>query len=219
MRLSRSFALLWSYLALTVSSPLQSADLSVVKKWMATNSGVKSVKIAFTQKRTMRSLKLPIRQNGTLWMDYGRNRFRWETGDPAQTIVTKQAGNLLIMRTRGKKFERRPFSTSGDNQGMAVMAGGFPRSLSEFKRKYRILSTEKLKDTYRIVTQPLGSAGKGVSQFTFIVQASGYRLAGMEIKLKDGSSIDTMFNSIQLNASVPGSLFSPDLTGYKETKF
>lgn len=202
-----------------VSTSLQSADLSVVEKWMATNSGVGSVKIAFTQKRTMRSLKVPIRQSGTLWMDYGRNRFRWETGNPAQTIVTKQSGKLLIVRTPGKKFERRPFSSGGDNQGMAVMAGGFPRSMSEFTRKYRVLSTEKRSNTFRITTQPLGSAGKGVSQFTFVVQASGYRLVGMEIKLKDGSSIDTVFNRVQLNVSVPSSLFSPDLTGYKETKF
>ena len=219
MRFSRSFVLLWSCLALMFSTSLQSADLSVVKKWMATNSGVSSVKIAFTQKRTMRSLKVPIRQSGTLWMDYGRSRFRWETGNPAQTIVTKKSGDLLIMRTLGKKFERRRFSSGGNNQGMAVMAGGFPRSMSEFTRKYRVLSTEKRSNTFRIATQPLGSAGKGVSQVTFIVKASGYRLVGMDIKLKDGSSIDTAFNRVQLNASVPANLFSPDLTGYKETKF
>jgi len=215
----RSFPLLWSCLALMIFSPLQSADLSVVEKWMATNTQVSSVKIDFTQKRTMRSLKVPISQSGTLWMDYGKDRFRWETGEPAQTIVTKQGGNLLIVRTPGKKFEHRPFGSGGDNQGMSVMAGGFPRSMSEFTRKYRVLSTEKRDNTFRIATQPLGSAGKGVSQFTFVVQASEYRLVGMEIELKDGSSINTVFNRVELNVSVPGSLFSPDLTGYKETKF
>tara|TARA_R110002096_G_scaffold242836_6_gene434689 strand:+ start:457 stop:1068 length:612 start_codon:yes stop_codon:yes gene_type:complete len=202
-----------------VFSPLHAADLSVVEKWMATNSGVSSVKISFAQTRTMRSIKVPIRQNGTLWMDYGRNRFRWETGIPTQTIVTKQGSKLLIMRPIGKKYERRPFGSGGDNQGMSVMAGGFPRSMSEFKRKYRVISTEKRNNTYRIVTQPLGSSGKGVSQFTFVVQASGYRMLGIEIDLKDGSSINTVFNRVELNASVPSSLFSPDLTGYKETKF
>lgn len=208
--------------ALTVFAtwlPIQAADMSIVERWMATNSGVRSVKINFTQTRSMKSIKVPARQSGTLYMDYGRNRFRWEAGVPTQTIVIKQGSGMTILRPIGKRYERRAYGSGSVAPGMSALAGGFPRSMSEFNRKYRVISTEKKHNTYRIETQPLGSAGRGVSRFTFVVQSSGYRLLGVEITLQDGSFINTVFNRVDLNAAMPASLFAPDLSGYTETKF
>jgi len=69
------------------------------------------------------------------------------------------------------------------------------------------------------VAAPLGSAGRGVKTFTFILQKSSYYLTGIEIDLKDGSSVDTIFRDVYPNASMPKSLFYRDLTGYTQTKF
>jgi outer membrane lipoprotein-sorting protein len=204
--------------AATMTKAQSAPDMEVVERWLGSNSGANSLKIDFSQTRTMSSLKVPVRQQGTLWLDYGNNRFRWQTGDPAQTIVVSQGRNILILRTPMKRYEIRP-AGSGGAPGMAALANGFPRNLGDFQRKYRVIEIRSQSNTHRIVARPLGSGGKGVSSFTFVVEASKYRLLGIEIDLEDGSSVNTTFSRVQSNAAMPSVLFKPDLTGYSETKF
>jgi outer membrane lipoprotein-sorting protein len=206
-------------LAASTATRVQAApNMEIVEKWLGGNSGVGSLKIDFSQTRTMKSIKVPVRQQGSLWLDYGNDRFRWQTGDPAQTIVVSQGRNILILRTPMKRYEIRP-AGSGGAPGMAALANGFPRSLGDFQRKYRVIDILPQGDTHHIVTRPLGASGKGVSRFTFVVDSSKFRLRGIEIDLEDGSSINTSFSSVQPNAGMPASLFKPDLAGYTETKF
>lgn len=203
----------------TATTTAQTApDMGIVERWLGSNSGVNSLKIDFNQTRTMRSLKVPMRQQGTLWLDYAKDRFRWQTGNPAQTIVVSLGRNILIVRTPKKRYEVRP-AGSGGAPGMAALANGFPRTLADFQRSYRILETRPQANTHRIVTRPLGASGKGVSRFTFVVDASQYRLLGIEIDLEDGSSVNTIFSRVQTNVATPLTLFEPDLTGYTEAKF
>ena len=193
-------------------------DMRVVEQWLATNSGVGSLQIEFTQTRKMRAVKIPVRQQGTLWLDYGTHRFRWQTGDPAQTIVVSLGENILIMRTPMKRYEIRP-SGSGGAPGMAALADGFPRTLPEFQRRYRVLEIRPESNTKRIVTRPLGESGRGVETFTFVVDGGHHRLLGIEIDLQDGSSVDTVFSRVQTNVRMGRDLFQPSLDGYTETKF
>ena len=94
-------------LASPVSTKAQNTpNMTVVERWLAGNSGVSSLKIDFTQTRTMRSLKVPVRQQGTLWLDYGKDRFRWQTGDPAQTgQAAKRSGYFLERSTHSGHAE------------------------------------------------------------------------------------------------------------------
>jgi len=192
--------------------------MGVIEKWLASNSGVSTLCIDFTQTRTMRSVKMPVKQDGVLWLDYPNDRFRWQTGDPAQTIVVSLGENILIIRTPMKRYEvRRP--GSGGAPGMAALANGFPRSLAEFQQRYRVLETRPEANTRRIVTRPLGEAGKGVETLTFVVDGSHFRLLGIEIDLEDGSSVDTVFRRVQTNVVLQPDLFQPPVDGYTETKF
>lgn len=192
--------------------------MSVVERWLATNSGLSSVKIDFTQTRQMRSVSRSVSQEGTLWLDYANHRFRWQTGDPAQTIVVSLGADILIIRTPGKKYEIRP-AGSGGAPGMAALANGFPRTLPEFQQKYRVLETRSEANTKRIVARPLGEGGRGVETFTFVVDASHHRLLGIELDLEDGSSVQTVFRHVETNVPVTQALFQPPVDGYTQTKF
>src|SRR6056297_686388 len=180
MRFSvHSFLVFGSFLLLSPSvSYAQNADtpgllgpgLEVVQRWLGTNATATSLRINFTQTRTMKSLKVPIRQNGVLWLDYRSGLFRWQTGDPAQTIVTKHGTDIIIIRTPGQKYEVRP-AGSGASPGMGALATGFPKSLEEFRQKYHVVGMLKQDNIFRIKTKPLGSAGRGIGNFTFVIEA------------------------------------------------
>jgi len=187
---------------------------------MATNTGLRSLHIEFTQTRRMRSLKIPIHQAGALWLDYSTNRFRWQTGSPPETIVVRRGPRLFIIRPAAQKYEIRPFDGSGGGaSGMTALAGGFPRSLEEFRQKYSVQSIRRHQAIHRIVTKPRGAAGRGVDTFTFVVGADDYRLRGMEIALEDGSSVETVFQRVVPNASMGEKIFAPPLGGFHETNF
>jgi outer membrane lipoprotein-sorting protein len=212
-------AALFSILLLLPSeSSGNSPDLAVVERWLSTNSGVSSLRIEFTQIRRMRSLKTASQQDGVLWLDFERRRFRWQTGNPAQTIVVSLGKDILIIRNPSKRYEVRP-AGSGGAPGMSSLVNGFPRTLAEFQAKYRVLEIRPDGHTQRIVTRPLGEAGRGVQTFTFVVDAGHHRLLGMEIDLEDGSALHTVFRKVDANVPLARDLFQPPVDGYAETKF
>ncbi|MCB1203704.1 MAG: outer membrane lipoprotein carrier protein LolA [Verrucomicrobiae bacterium] len=218
LRLLSGALLLASVLSPPIFAQSSSPDMSVVDRWLATNTGVSTLRIDFTQTRRMKSVKVPVRQEGTLWLDYQNRQFRWQLGDPAQTIVVSLGQNVLIIRNPMKRYEIRQ-AGSGGTPGMAAMANGFPRTLQEFQQRYRVIETRPEANTSRIVTRPLGVAGRGVETFTFVVDASHFRLLGIEIDLEDGSSLDTVFRRVEPNIDLPKGLFQPSVDGYTETKF
>lgn len=193
-------------------------DMSLVERWLATNSGLGTLKIDFTQTRHLRSVKRASSQDGTLWLDYQNHRFRWQTGDPANTIVVSLGANILIIRTPGKKYEVRQ-AGSGGAPGMAALANGFPRTLDEFKQRYHVLETRPEANTQRIIAKPLGESGRGVNTFTFVIDSTQHRLLGIEIDLEDGSALHTVFRHVEVNPILTQELFQPSVEGYTETKF
>jgi outer membrane lipoprotein-sorting protein len=193
-------------------------DTEVVERWLSSNGGVGSIMIEFSQSRSLRSLAALSGQKGTIWINYNNGNFRWETGEPAATIVVGGGSEILIVRPGQKKYERRK-SGSSNSPGIAALADGLPQSMSQFQAKYKLLGVRKDGETYFIDTEPKGSASKEISKFTFVIHSGNYRLVGIELDMQDGSSMHTVFTKVELDAATPGSLFRPDLSGYQETKF
>lgn len=206
-------------LLLAVSiSPLQAQELSqteVVENWLKTNEGVSRLKLKFTQTQAMKTVKVPIVQRGNLWIDLSSKKFRWEAG---QTLVIGDSSNITIQRTGGKKYEKRA-TGSGGAPGLASLAKGFPKSMSQFNSQYKLLKVSKGMKNYSILAQPTGASAKGVKTFTFKVSSKDFTLEGMSLILKDGSKVSTSFSSVTRNPTIPASTFVPDLEGYTETKF
>jgi len=195
-------------------------DLQIVGKWLQSNANTKSLKVEFTQSRSLKAIKSPLSQSGILWLDYGTGRFRWQLGDPPKTIVVSLGDKIAVMRTPLKRVEyREPGQASANNSGFSGLTGGFPKTMDEFQKKYRTLETVAVDNAYEIVTQPLGPESEGVSQFTFVVDKERFLLKGLVIELKDGSTITTSFQRVERNIEIAPDLFAPDLSGYTETKF
>ena len=191
---------------------------AAVKQWLATNRGVDTLKVEFTQTRKLTSLKSVIRQRGFLWVDRrGEGSFRWQTGDPPGTIVTRKGGQLLIVRPRSRQYERRPAGESGSS--MAILAEGFPRSWEEFQRKYHLVGVKSRGEVHRINVQPRGQLDRGIQILTFVTGGARGVLQALEVKFRDGSSQQIVFDKVERRLPLRAELFSPDLSGYQATKF
>ncbi len=205
----------------TVAESAPARDLSVVERWLATNADTQSLHVEFTQSRSLRAIKSPLVQHGTLWMDYLTGQFRWQLGEPAKTIVVSHGEDqIAVMRTPLKRVEYRQIGKgSSAVPGMASLAVGFPKTLADFEKKYRILEIARKGAAYDIVTAPLDASSDGVHRFRFVVDAERFLLKGLVLDLKDGSSVTTTFQRVHRNAAINAAVFEPDLSGYRETTF
>jgi len=216
--MASKFSLLTLVFAALVGSTAQSQDLSateVVSKWLKTNEGVSRLKLNFTQTQAMKTVKVPIVQRGTLFIDLNSKKFRWDAG---KTLVIGNSNDITIQRTLGKKYEIRK-TGAGGAPGLASLAKGFPTSMTQFNSQYKLLKVSKGMGNYSILAQPIGASAKGVKTFTFNVSAKDFTLEGMSLVLKDGSKVKTSFNNVTRNPAIPAGTFTPDLKGYTETKF
>ena len=95
----------------------------VVSNWLKTNEGVSRLKLSFTQKQAMKTVKVPIIQRGDLWLDLDSKKFRWDAG---QTLVIGDSSKITIQRTGTKKYEVRPAGTGGA-PGVGFACRRFPQ--------------------------------------------------------------------------------------------
>ena len=79
-------------------------------RWFAAQTNLQSWSADFTQTRSLKVLSQPLVATGKVWVTVP-NRFRWELGQPAQTIVLRQPDQLLIIYPRLKRAEK--YSLSG----------------------------------------------------------------------------------------------------------
>jgi outer membrane lipoprotein-sorting protein len=102
----RSLWILWFAAASLGAAPLASgADTNVLfEKWLAVQTNMQSWTGDFTQTRSLKVLAQPLVTTGKVWVRPGE--FRWELGQPVQTIVLRQPSQLLIMYPQLKRVEK-----------------------------------------------------------------------------------------------------------------
>lgn len=199
----------------------QQLDLTVVEKWLARHQGARALHLEFDQTRRLAALKKPISTKGRMWLDFATRRFRWQSGDPPKTIVISNGRQILIAQPQRQRVEYKSVGARGSSgpASLAALAEGFPKSLTEFQRKYRILSIAPDSRFHRVRTQPLrGPAAKGIAQLTFFIDRNDFILRGYLAALKDGSTARYDFTTIIRNPDFAPDLFAFDHTGYQVVK-
>ena len=189
-----------------------------VRRWLSTNAGVEALKVEFTQTRKLTSLKSVIRQRGVLWLDRRKGtKFRWQTGHPPRTIVTRVDDELLVMRTRSRQYEKSPAGKTRNS--MAILARGFPQSWEEFQQKYQLMGVSSEGGRDRINVQPKGALAQGIRVLTFVTGSTNGILQSVGLTLRDGSSQQIVFDKVHTGPELNENIFDPDLTGYRATNF
>src|SRR6266576_4125887 len=110
------------------------ADLDpLVSSWLTAQTNIQTWSADFVQTRSFKSLTQPLTATGHLWFA-APNRFRWELGNPPQTIALRATNEMLVIYPKMKRVERYPLSGSqaGEWRDMlALLETGFPRNETE----------------------------------------------------------------------------------------
>ncbi len=189
---------------------------AVVAAWLGSQAGIRTMTADLVQTRKLKALADPLVTKGRLWFE-PPDRFRWELGVPAQTIVVRDGKDLLMISPRLKRAERYPMDGSAKGpwtDALSLLESGFPRDAASFHRQYQVRSLAETNGVFEVRIQPVSpGARRMISGILLVVGTNGFRLHASELLLADGSVVRNDFENVRLNATLETNTFAPALTG------
>jgi len=207
----RAFALLLFFLP----TLLRAADTNaVLAAWLAAQTNVSTWSAEFIQTRSLKALNQPLVSTGRVWFAKP-NRFRWELGQPAQTIAVRDEELLQVIYPRLKRAERYPLADGKSGplgEALGLLDAGFPRSRADFDARFRVASLETINGAWCFGLQPAtASARRMLPSIQVTLEKKTFLLLANELVFPDGSRMRNDFSNPTLNAAFAPDVFKPAL--------
>ena len=193
----------------------KAAELSpVLASWLAGQTNIQSWSSDFVQTRRLKSLTQPLTALGHMWFA-APNRFRWELGQPAQTIAVRAPGELLILYPQLKRAEKFPLKAAkagpwGD--ALSLLEADFPRSRTELEAQFDIVSQTVADHICQLVLQPKSAAARRmIPRLEIDFDTTDFLLRGTELQFADGSTMRNDFQHAVLNPTLDQQIFDPPI--------
>ena len=197
-------------IGLAVSAAYAASPGDVLDRWFAAQTNIHTWSADLVQTRTLKVLAQPLVSTGKVWLATP-DRFRWELGQPAQTIALRQPDQLFIIYPRLKRVEKYPL---GDKQvgpwkdALALLEASFPRHRAELESRFRVLSVAQTNSIVQLTLQPKSaSARKFMAEIQISFHATDCLPTATELRFSDGSSMRSEFTNAVLNAPISKELF------------
>ncbi len=186
--------------------------------WFEVQTNLHSWSADFTQTRTLKVLNQPLVSTGKVWVTPGE--FRWELGQPVQTIVLRQPDQLLIIYPRLKQAEKYPIGavpTGPIKDALALLDATLPRDRATMEKNFRLLSATETNSMLQMTLQPRSdSARKFISEILIGFHTNDFTIAATEMEFADGSTLRNDFTNVVLNQPIDPAQFEaklpPDFT-------
>lgn len=185
-------------------------------RWLARQGEVHAWTAEFRQTRALAVLKEPLVARGHVWFAEP-NRFRWELGQPPQTVAIRGAKELVVLYPRLRRADRL---TLDGNRGpmrdaLALLEAGFPRRRADLEERFVIRSlAESGPDLWRLVLQPRSAEARRLMEsitLEFAVAESGPR--NTELRFADGTVLRNDFSQPQANPALADDWFATTIPG------
>jgi outer membrane lipoprotein-sorting protein len=189
---------------------------SLVTQWLNSQTNIQTWSADVVQTRNLKSLTTPLTARGRVWFA-APNRFRWEIGDPPQTIAVRKTEEMLVIYPRLKRAERFPLdqqSAGPFKDTLALLDAGFPRSRGDLEARFQITSQAISNDVCTVALQPRSpSARRMMPEIRISFGTNDWTLRTTELQFADGSTMHNRFENPKLNPPIDEKLFNPALEG------
>jgi outer membrane lipoprotein-sorting protein len=216
-KMSRFFHVLcgafWAFILFAATVGCAAEFDAQFNKWFEVQTHLQSWAGDFTQTRTLTVLNQPLVSQGKVWVKPGE--FRWELGQPAQTIVLRNPSELLVVYPRLKRAEKYPLDavpTGPMKDALSLLDASLPRDRAQMEKSFTLVSAVATNATLQMTLQPRSEAArKFIGQVVIAFHTNDFSIAATEMKFADGSKLHNDFTNVILNASVDEKRFVVDL--------
>ena len=183
-------------------------------RWISAQTNLHTWTADCTQTRSLKVLSQPLVSNGKVWV-MAPDRFRWELGQPAQTIALRQPDQLLIIYPRLKRVEKYPLRAAQPGpwkDALALLEASFPRSRADLESRFRVISITETNARVQLALQPRStSARKFMAEIQVSVSTNDFSPLATELRFSDGSCMRNDFTNVVVNAPLGLELFDAKL--------
>ena len=203
--------LLWSLELGAWNFPCRAADTNtVLDAWFAAQKNLHTWSADFVQTRALKTLTQPLIAKGRIAFAMP-NDFRWELGQPAQTIALRRGDEMFVIYPRLKRAERYPLGAGTPTEWrdtMSLLQAGFPRDRKEFNTQFQILSLAETNGQWQMSLQPKSPfARRMMPELCVGLATNDLALASTELIFVDGSRMRNDFTNAVLNPALDKELF------------
>jgi outer membrane lipoprotein-sorting protein len=196
-----------------LASPALASDSNaLLNAWLNAQTNIQTWSAGVVQTRTLKSLSQPLTATGHVWFA-APHQFRWELGDPPQTIAVRQPEQMLIIYPRLKRTEKYPLTGNHDGpwrDTLALLEAGFPRRRIDLESRFCIVSETSKNEVHEVTLAPRSiSARRMMPQIRIAFATNDFSLRATELQFADGSTMRTDFTNATLNPKLDQSLFAP----------
>jgi outer membrane lipoprotein-sorting protein len=199
-------------LGIILALPLARADEtnSVLDAWFAAQKNLHAWSADFVQTRALKTLTRPLVAKGHITFAMPDD-FRWELGQPVQTIALRHGDEMFVVYPRLKRAEHYPLGTGTPTEWrdtMSLLQAGFPRDRKEFDAQFQILSFTETNGTWQMSLQPKSVfARRMMPELVIGLATNDFSLASTELVFVDGSRLRNDFTNAVLNPPPDDTLF------------
>ena len=199
---------------LVAEAALADPGTALLDRWISAQTNLHTWTADSTQTRSLKVLSQPLVSKGKVWVMVP-DRFRWELGQPAQTVALRQPDQLLILYPRLKRAEKYPLRgvQSGPwKDALALLEASFPRSRADLESHFRVLSITETNSAMQVTLQPKSAtARKFMAEIQVNVSTNGFSPLATELRFSDGSSMRNDFTNVAINPPLGEELFDAKL--------
>jgi outer membrane lipoprotein-sorting protein len=186
------------------------ATNSVLDAWFAAQKNLHTWSADFVQTRALKTLTQPLVAKGHIAFAMPDD-FRWELGQPAQTIALRHGDEMFVVYPRLKRAEHYPLGVGTPTEWrdtMSLLQAGFPRDRKEFDAQFQILSFAETNGAWQISLQPKSvSARRMMPELVIGLATNDFSLASTELVFVDGSRLRNDFTNAVVNPPLDDKLF------------
>jgi outer membrane lipoprotein-sorting protein len=211
--LRRIFGILLCATAIVADAQQNPGRDAQFNKWFEVQTNLQSWSADFIQTRTLKVLSQPLVSTGKVWVT--RDEFRWELGQPVQTIVLRQPDKLLILYPRLKRAEKYPLNGVPPGplkDALALLDATLPRDRATMEKNFQLASAAETNSVLQMALQPRSeSARKFISEIVIGFHTNDFTIAATEMEFADGSSLRNDFTNVVINQPIDPDRFQAKL--------
>jgi outer membrane lipoprotein-sorting protein len=179
--------------------------------WLSAQARLTTWTAGFVQTRALKTLTQPLVSRGQVWFG-APNRFRWELGDPAQTIALRATNEMLVVYPRLKRIER--YSLAADAAGpwkdaLDLLEAGFPRDRQDLEARFKIARVVSTNGTHTLTLEPKSAgARRMMPKLGVVLDQGNFSLRATELSFADGSTLRNDFTNAVINPPLDDARFA-----------
>jgi outer membrane lipoprotein-sorting protein len=198
---------------LFLAAPTAEAD-PILREWISKQAGIRSLRADFEQTRRLPALRIPLKKNGTVWLD-SRSRFRWQAGDPPELMAIGSPEQILLIDPKKKRARILKNGAEAGPIRFDMIRLPFAKSYEDFETAFEVQELTQngpLVDVAMIPKDPRLAAG--VKSIRVVFRRGDGVVEQLDLELRDGGQISTVMKSVELNPKLAPEIFDFDLEGF-----